>query len=127
MLLLHSRVVGTVFGAPKKLINWPRPLFRPKTDHACPQKPNPSSETVPLTLGAVPALQASMHIYHTVLIVFLVLLRRSFFQCCGSGMFIPDPGSDFFPCRIRPVSIPDPGSSSKNFSILTPKKWFLSS
>jgi hypothetical protein len=38
--------------------------------------------------------------------------------------FIPDPGSDFFPSRI-----PDPGSS-KNLSILTPKKqkkWFLSS
>jgi hypothetical protein len=40
------------------------------------------------------------------------------------------PGSDFFPSRIRTVSIPDPGSSSKNLSILTPKKakkWFLSS
>ncbi len=40
------------------------------------------------------------------------------------------PGSDFFPCRIRTVPIPDPGSSSKNLSILTPKKakkWFLSS
>ncbi len=52
------------------------------------------------------------------------------YQCCGSGMFIPDPGSDFFPSRIRTVSIPDPGSSSKNLSILTPKKpknWFLSS
>ena len=54
-------------------------------------------------------------------------------QCCGSGMFIPDPGSDFYPSgsRIRTVSIPDPGSSSKNLSILTPpkkqKKWFLSS
>ncbi len=49
-------------------------------------------------------------------------------QCCGSGMFIPDPGSDFFPSRIRTVSIPDPGSSSKNLSTLTPKKakkWFL--
>jgi hypothetical protein len=110
MVLLHSRVhvVGTVFGAPKKLINWPRPLFRPKIDHACPQKPNQSSETVPLTLGAVPALQASMHIYHTVLIVFLVLLRQSFFQCCGSGIFFPDPtffhaGSDLSPSRI-----PDP-------------------
>jgi hypothetical protein len=46
-------------------------------------------------------------------------------QCCGSGMFIPDPGSDFFPSRIRTVSITDPGSSSKNLStygILTPKK-----
>jgi hypothetical protein len=40
------------------------------------------------------------------------------------------PGSDFFPSRILTVFIPDPGSSSKNFSILTPKKakkWFLSS
>jgi hypothetical protein len=43
---------------------------------------------------------------------------------------IPDPGSELFPSRIRTVSIPDPGSSSKNLSILTPKKankWFLSS
>ncbi len=50
-------------------------------------------------------------------------------QCCGSGMFIPDP-TFFHPgSRIRTVSIPDPGSSSKNLSILTPKKakkWFLS-
>ncbi len=28
--------------------NWPRPLFGPRTDHACPQKPNPSRETVPV-------------------------------------------------------------------------------
>jgi hypothetical protein len=65
-------------------------------------------------------------------------------QCCGSGMFIPDTGSDIVhlgselsPSRIRTVSIPDPGSripdpgsSSMNLSILTPKKskkWFLSS
>jgi hypothetical protein len=50
-------------------------------------------------------------------------------QCCGSGMFIPDPGSDFFPSRIldRTDSIPDPGSASKNLSILTRKQWFLSS
>ncbi len=54
-------------------------------------------------------------------------------QCCGSGMFNPDPGSDFFPSRIldpgfeflHPYSI----STSKNLSILTPnfflllKKW----
>ncbi len=43
---------------------------------------------------------------------------------------IPDP-TFFHPgSRIRTVSIPDPGSSSKNLSILTPKKakkWFLSS
>ncbi len=44
-------------------------------------------------------------------------------QCCGSGMFIPDPtffypGSELSPSRIR---------TSKNLSILTPKKWFLSS
>ncbi len=42
-------------------------------------------------------------------------------------MFIPDP-TFFHPgSRIRTVSIPDPGSPSKNLSILTPKKWFLSS
>ncbi len=35
---------------------------------------------------------------------------------------IPDPGS-----RIRTVSIQDPGSASKNLSILSQKKWFLSS
>ncbi len=52
-------------------------------------------------------------------------------QCCGSGMFIPDPGSDFFPSRIR---IPDPnclhpGSRIriKEFKYLNPKKWFISS
>jgi hypothetical protein len=28
-------------------------------------------------------------------------LSRSIMQCCGSGMFIPDPGSEFFPSRIR--------------------------
>jgi hypothetical protein len=51
-------------------------------------------------------------------------------QCCGSGMFIPDPTFFHPSSRIRSVSIPDPGSSSKNLSILTPKKpkkWFLSS
>jgi hypothetical protein len=43
--------------------------------------------------------------------------QLSYIQCCGSGMLIPD--STFFH--------PDPGSASKNLSILTPKKWFLSS
>jgi hypothetical protein len=28
--------------------NWPRPLFRLRTDRASPQKSNPSRETVPL-------------------------------------------------------------------------------
>ncbi len=43
--------------------------------------------------------------------------KLAFYQCCGSGMFIPDPGSDFFhpgsdffSSRIRLFSIPDPGS-----------------
>ncbi len=35
-------------GAPTKFKNWLRPLFRPRTDHDCRQKPNPSRETVPL-------------------------------------------------------------------------------
>ncbi len=43
-------------------------------------------------------------------------------QYCGSGMFIPDPGSRirFFPNFFHP------GSASKKLSILT-QKWFLSS
>ncbi len=32
----------------KKSKNWPHPLFRPRTDHVCPQKPNTSRKTVPL-------------------------------------------------------------------------------
>ncbi len=37
-----------IIGAPKKFKNWPRPLFRPRTDHACPQKPNPCRKMLPL-------------------------------------------------------------------------------
>ncbi len=45
------------------------------------------------------------------------------YQWCGSGMFIPYPGSDFFHpgSRIRTFSIPVSGSSSKNLNILTKK------
>jgi hypothetical protein len=39
-----------IIGAQKKFKNWPLPLFRPRTDHACPQKRNPSRETVPLNI-----------------------------------------------------------------------------
>jgi hypothetical protein len=28
---------------------WPRLLFKSRTDHACPQKPNPSREAFPLS------------------------------------------------------------------------------
>ncbi len=44
----------------------------------------------------------------------------------GSGIFLPDPGSDFFPSRIL-----DPNFSSrirfKEFKYFNPKEWFLSS
>jgi hypothetical protein len=43
------------------------------------------------------------------------------FQCCGSGMFIPDPTFFHPKSRIRTVSIPDPHQR------INPKKWFLSS
>ncbi len=53
-------------------------------------------------------------------------LRQQFsvntYQCCGSGMFIPASGSEFFPSRIpypNFFSIPDPGSVLKNLNILT--------
>jgi hypothetical protein len=38
-------------------------------------------------------------------------------QCCGSGMFIPDPWSDFFPSRI-----PDPGSELSPSRIPDPQR-----
>ncbi len=37
-----------IIGAPEKFNKWTRPLFRPKTNHTCHQKPNPFRETVPL-------------------------------------------------------------------------------
>jgi hypothetical protein len=42
-----------------------------------------------------------------------------FIYCCGSGIFIPDSGSDF-----SLFSIPDPGYVSKNLIILTQKNGF---
>jgi hypothetical protein len=50
-------------------------------------------------------------------------------QCCGSGMFISDPGSDFFPSRIPDPNCFHPGSRIriKEFKYFNPKKWFLSS
>jgi hypothetical protein len=55
------------------------------------------------------------------------------YQCCGSGMFIPDPGSEFFPSRIPDPNCLHPGSRIliKEFKYFNPKKgkkkWFLSS
>jgi hypothetical protein len=37
-------------------------------------------------------------------------------QCCGSGMFIPDIGKQFFLSRISDTNFFYPGSASKNFS-----------
>jgi hypothetical protein len=42
-------------------------------------------------------------------------------QCCGPGMFIPDP--NFFHPGSKFKNIPDPGSASKN-SIFSPKNCF---
>jgi hypothetical protein len=39
-----------IFEVPKKFKNWPRPLFRLRTDHACHHKPNPSRDTVPFNI-----------------------------------------------------------------------------
>ncbi len=54
--------------------------------------------------------------------------RVSGFQCCGSGMFIPDPGYQilFFPpgSRVDKIPDPDPGSrGSKKHRIPYPQYW----
>jgi hypothetical protein len=50
-------------------------------------------------------------------------------QCCGSGMFIPDPGSEFFQSRIPDPNFFHPGSRIciKEFKYINPKKWFITS
>ncbi len=49
-----------------------------------------------------------------------------FNQCCGSGMFIPDPNFSIPGPGSRIKKIPDPGSgsASKNLSIFSPKNCF---
>ncbi len=67
------------------------------------------------------------------LLWFLVEIKHQFpGSVADLGCLSRIPSQTFFHpgSRIRTVSIPDPGSSSKNLSILTPKKakkWFLSS
>jgi len=59
----------------------------------------------------------------------LQLLQNTLLSCCGSGLFIPDSGSEFFHSGFRVKKIPDPGSgsASKNPSLINPKKLFLNS
>ena len=49
-LTARNTLFYKIIGAPKNFINWMCPIFRPRTDHACPQKLNPSRETVSLML-----------------------------------------------------------------------------
>jgi hypothetical protein len=58
-----------IIGAPKKFRKWPRALLRPRTDHACPQKPNPSHETVPLSQQGLQVIlpACELKIYHHIL------------------------------------------------------------
>jgi hypothetical protein len=97
--------------------------------------------TVPLKSGRyLITVRATFFSLSSVLFVreFQAVLRiRDVYPGSRIRLFtIPDPGSELSPSRIpdpnclHPGSrIPDPGSSSKNLSILTPKKakkWFLS-
>ncbi len=54
---------------------------------------------------------------------YLLLDRAVFILCCGSGMFIPDPGSwiRIFLSRIQCLKDPGSGSALKSFCILTQK------
>jgi hypothetical protein len=64
------------------------------------------------------AIRANLHR------LFLVGTRHIGKQFCGSGMFIPDPKSEFFSSRIQgKKKIPDPDK----FEVFLTKKLFLSS
>jgi hypothetical protein len=54
-----------IIEAPKKIKNWPHPLFRPRTDHAGPQKPNLSRETV---VNSHPASIENLSLQHKKLV-----------------------------------------------------------
>jgi hypothetical protein len=55
-------------------------------------------------------------------------LGETFLRCCGSGIFIPDPGSNFFLSRVADPNFSHPRSRIriKEFNYFNPKKWFLS-
>ncbi len=55
---------------------------------------------------------------------FLQINSKRLNQCGGSGMFIPDPGSDFFRSRIPDSNCLHPGSRIlvKEFKYFNPKK-----
>jgi hypothetical protein len=46
---------GSINSGTGEFKNWPFPLYRPRTGHACPHKPNPSRETVPSILYHSPS------------------------------------------------------------------------
>ncbi len=52
--------------------------------------------------------------------------KKTIMQCCGSGMFIPDPNFSLPNRGSRVKKIPDPGSdsASKNLSTFNPKNCF---
>jgi hypothetical protein len=49
IVILKSNSHVSFFLFDKKILNWPRPLFSSRTDHACHQKPYLSHETFSLS------------------------------------------------------------------------------
>ncbi len=66
-----------------------------------------------------------MHPTHVTKRTKISLCRKSnpFYQCCGSGMFFPDPDPNF-PSRNHVWQDPGYGSASKDLSIFNTKNWF---
>jgi hypothetical protein len=116
--------------------------------YACQQKSNPSRDPVPLyvffhagacwvrgglPVGGVPQedqepgrsplplspqgrVQACFQGHS---FIYFVMSKYPVFQCCGSGMFIPGPGYEFF-ANLDPNCF-HPGSAPKNLIMLTQK------
>jgi hypothetical protein len=53
--------------------------------------------------------------------------REPALLCCGSGMFFPDPGSEFFPSRIQGHKDPRIRIRVKEFKYFLTQKLFQSS
>jgi hypothetical protein len=59
------------------------------------------------TLDIIPKVHLPFALY------FFIFFSFSLVQCCGSGMFIPDPGSWFLPIPDSGSRIPDPKTATK--------------
>jgi hypothetical protein len=66
-------------------------------------------------------LAVLMAVRYLLLLHFIQGPRFGNWQCCGSGMFVPDPNFFQSGSRVKKIPVPGSGSASKNLSIVYSK------